>query len=318
MRLTERVRSDPCPLLFNFVALSHNILYMAALFQCGRFDLDLNLHSRPLIMGVLNITPDSFSDGGRFDRLDAAIAHAEHMIAEGVDIIDIGGESSRPGAVPVSIEQELSRILPVIYALRDCGKPLSIDTYKPVVMREALTAGADMINDIRGFREPGAVGAVADSACGLCLMHMQNSPQTMQEAPSYQDVVTDVIEFLQNLVAKLGAAGVEEERLCIDPGFGFGKTLSHNMALWENLERIRDTLGLPLLVGLSRKSIIGTLTNRAPAERMVGSVMAAVAAAEHGARIVRVHDVAETVDAFAVWQALKPETPYQPQLGISS
>jgi len=279
---------------------------MSDFFKCGRYDLDLNPRSRPLIMGVLNITPDSFSDGGKFNDLDAAISQAEHMIAEGVDIIDIGGESSRPGATPLPLEQELSRIMPVIYALRDCGKPLSIDTYKPGVMREALAAGADMINDIRGFQEPGAVEAVAESDCGLCVMHMEKLPQTMQVAPHYQDLISEVTTFLQRQVSKLDAAGIERNRLCVDPGFGFGKTLVHNMTLWQNLGRIRDMLKLPLLIGVSRKAMIGDLTGRAPGERMVGSVAAALAAAEQGARIVRVHDVAETIDAFAVWHALRP------------
>ncbi len=176
-------------------------------------------------MGILNVTPDSFSDGGRFDTLELALYRAEQMIADGVDIIDIGGESSRPGAPPLPLSEELRRVLPVIYALRDCGKPLSIDTYKPEVMREAIAAGADMINDINGFRADGALEAVSDSDCGLCVMHMQRDPQTMQVEPQYQDVVREVIEFLRQRTAQLEAAGVARDRLCIDPGFGFGKTV---------------------------------------------------------------------------------------------
>ncbi|MES2830781.1 MAG: dihydropteroate synthase [Pseudomonadota bacterium] len=279
---------------------------MSQLFRCGRFDLDLRRQSRPLVMGILNVTPDSFFDGGKLHDLNAAISLAEQMIVDGVDIIDIGGESSRPGATPVSQEQELARIMPVIYALRDYGKPLSVDTYKPGVMREALAAGADMINDIRAFREPGALEAVADGDCGLCLMHMQNQPQTMQMAPFYEEVVAEVITFLNQRMLRLDAAGIGRNRLVADPGFGFGKTLVHNMALWQNLEIIQETLGLPLLVGVSRKAMIGSITGRTLSGRMSGSVVAALAAAERGARIVRVHDVAETVDAFAVWHALRP------------
>lgn len=275
-------------------------------FECGHFAFDLEVHRMPLIMGILNVTPDSFSDGGKFCHLDAAISHAEQMIADGVDIIDIGGESSRPGAMPLSLEQELGRVMSVVFALRGCGKPLSIDTCKPGVMREALAAGVDMINDITAFREPGAVEAVVESDCGLCLMHMQNLPQTMQAAPHYLDVVAEVRMFLQRQVACLVAAGVARSRLCIDPGFGFGKTMAHNMALWQNLESIGDDLNLPLLVGVSRKTMIGHLSKRPAGNRMVGSVAAALAAADQGVGIIRVHDVAETAEAFAVWQALRP------------
>jgi len=279
---------------------------MPTFFKCGRFDFNLEPGSRPLIMGVLNVTPDSFSDGGKFIHLEAAISHAEQMIASGVDIIDIGGESSRPSATPLSIQEELDRVMPVIFALRDCGKPLSIDTYKAVVMREALAAGADMINDIRAFQEPDAVKVIAESDCGLCMMHMQNLPQTMQAAPHYEDPVLEVTAFLHQRLLTLADAGVDKNRLCIDPGFGFGKTLVHNLMLWQNLERIRETINLPVLVGVSRKAMIGTITGRASSDRLAGSVTAALAAAEQGAQLVRVHDVAETIDAFAVWQALRP------------
>lgn len=274
---------------------------MPRFLQCGRYRLALD---RPLVMGILNVTPDSFSDGGRFLGLEAALGHAEQMIADGVDIIDIGGESSRPGAQPLPLEEEMRRVLPVIYALRDCGKPLSVDTYKPALMREALLAGADMLNDINGFRAEGAIEAVQGSSdCGICIMHMQNEPQNMQHEPRYQDVVAEVSDFLAMRVAAMEAAGLERERLCIDPGFGFGKTVAHNLALLRNVGTIQAKLGLPLLAGLSRKSTIGTLTGRAVEQRMAGSLAAALFTAHQGAAIIRVHDVAETVDALKVWHA---------------
>jgi dihydropteroate synthase len=272
--------------------------------QCGRYRLPVRGENfRPLVMGVLNVTPDSFSDAGQFHSLELALSHAEQMIAEGVDIIDIGGESSRPGAPPLPLEEELRRVMPLVYALRDCGKPLSIDTYKPQVMREALAAGADMINDINGFRAEGAISAVEDSDCALCIMHMQRDPQHMQLKPEYQDVVAEVTVFLAQRVKELERAGIERRRFCIDPGFGFGKTLEHNLALLKNIKHIQESLDLPLLAGLSRKSMIGNITGRPVEERLAGSLAAALAAASRGARIVRVHDVAETVDALKVWQA---------------
>ncbi|HEX8954655.1 MAG TPA: dihydropteroate synthase [Burkholderiaceae bacterium] len=270
--------------------------------QCGRYRLSLS-GGRPLVMGILNVTPDSFSDGGRFQALEAAVSHAEQMIADGVDIIDIGGESSRPGVQALPLEEELRRVMPVLYALRDCGKPLSIDTYKPEVMREAIAADVDMINDINGFRAPGAVEAVAESDCGLCIMHMQGEPQNMQRDPRYEDVVGEVGAFLRERVQALEAAGVARQRMCADPGFGFGKTLDHNVALLRNMGRMQKELGLPLLVGMSRKSMIGGITGRQLDDRLAGSLAAALAAAAQGVKIARVHDVAETVDAFAVWQA---------------
>lgn len=272
--------------------------------KCGRFDFALGPEQRPLVMGVLNVTPDSFVDGGQYVHLETALSHAEKMISDGVDIIDIGGESSRPGALSVSLQEELDRVMPVLYSLRDCGKALSIDTTKPEVMRQALLAGADMINDISAFSTPGAMEAVRDSDCGLCLMHMQLDPQNMQANPTYQNVVDDVAQFLLKRVEALKAEGFDCMRLCIDPGFGFGKTLSHNIALLQNLGNLGRTIGLPVLAGLSRKSMIGALTGRLPAQRMAGSVAAALAAAARGAQILRVHDVAETVDALKVWQAL--------------
>ena len=256
-----------------------------------------------MVMGILNVTPDSFSDGGSYSSLEFALSHAEQMIADGVDMIDIGGESTRPGIAPVSLEQELQRVMPVIYALRDCGKPLSIDTYKPEVMREALIAEVDMINDINGFRAPGAVDVVKDSAAGLCIMHMQGEPQTMQQQPAYADVVDEVSNFLQQRVQVLAAAGVQRQRMCIDPGFGFGKSVEHNFSLLQHTPRLIRELGLPLLAGMSRKTMIGAVTGKPLEQRLAGSIGAALAAAAQGAMIVRVHDVAETVDALNVWYA---------------
>lgn len=272
--------------------------------QCGRYRFPLNGDAfKPIVMGILNVTPDSFSDGGQFHELDSALSRAEQMIFDEVDIIDIGGESSRPGAPPVSLQEELNRVMPAIYALRDCGKPLSIDTYKPEVMREAIAAGADMINDIGGFLAPGAIDAVKNSDCGLCVMHMQHNPQTMQASPQYQDIVSEVIAFLQERITILEAAGIARERICIDPGFGFGKTLQHNLALLKGIGKIQRALDLPILAGMSRKSMIGALTGKAVENRLSGSLAAALAATAQGAHILRVHDVAATVDAIKVWQA---------------
>jgi dihydropteroate synthase len=278
-----------------------------AFLKCGRFRLPMAQGRRPLVMGILNVTPDSFSDGGRHAQLEFALSHAEQMIADGVDIIDIGGESTRPGIAPLSLEQELERVMPIIYALRDCGKPLSIDTYKPAVMREALLAEVDMINDINGFRAEGAIDAVRDSEAGLCVMHMQGQPQTMQQEPDYDDVVREVGDFLQQQVLQMCDEGIARERICIDPGFGFGKTLAHNLALLQHTRQLIDRLGLPLLAGMSRKSMIGAVTGKPLDKRMAGSVGAALAAAQQGAMIIRVHDVAETVDALTMWQAGRPQ-----------
>lgn len=272
--------------------------------QCGRYRLSVDAAARPLVMGILNITPDSFSDGGKYHMLDTALSHAEEMIAAGVDIIDIGGESSRPGSLAVSLKDELDRVMPLVYALRDCGKPLSIDTYKPEVMRETIAAGADMINDINGFRAPGALQVVADADCALCVMHMQNDPQSMQLQPEYDDVVAEVGEFLRERIGQMEQAGIARERICIDPGLGFGKTLAHNIALLKNTRQMQTFLQAPMLIGLSRKTMIGALTDRPVEQRMAGSLAGALAAVAHGARIVRVHDVAETVDALRVWQAV--------------
>ena len=272
--------------------------------QCGRYRLPVGPKSRPLVMGVLNVTPDSFSDGGRYASLDAALSHAEQMIANGVDIIDIGGESSRPGAPPLPVDEELQRVMPILYALRDCGKPVSVDTCKPEVMREAIAADADMINDIRGFRTSDALRAVKNADCALCIMHMQNDPQTMQLAPHYDNVVNEVTGFLRERVTSMDDIGIDRTRICVDPGFGFGKNLAHNLALLRQLDEISHALDLPLLAGLSRKSMIGTLTGKSIDDRMAGSIAAALIAASNGARILRVHDVGQTVDALKVWHAV--------------
>ncbi|AXF08685.1 dihydropteroate synthase [Paraburkholderia graminis] len=274
--------------------------------QCGRFKLSFE---RPLVMGILNVTPDSFSDGGQYAMRADALRQAERMMLEGADIIDIGGESTRPGAPPVPLDEELERVIPLIEQLRGANVPLSVDTYKPEVMRHALSAGADLINDIWGFRMPGAVDAVRDSDCGLCVMHMLGEPQTMQLGePAYGDVVGEVRQFLEERVAVLTQAGIARGRISVDPGFGFGKAVvEHNYAL---LARLADTAPraeppYPILAGMSRKSMIGAVTGRAAPERVAGSIAAAVLAAERGAAILRVHDVAQTVDALKVWAALR-------------
>ncbi|MFC5459007.1 dihydropteroate synthase [Massilia niabensis] len=274
---------------------------MRQLLQCGRFSF--RLEQRPLVMGILNVTPDSFSDGGRYGALEFAVSHAEQMVRDGVDLIDIGGESTRPGAPAVGLEEELRRVMPALYALQGLGSALSVDTCKPAVMREAIIAGADMINDINGFRAPGAIEAVQGSDCGLCVMHMQGTPQDMQAQPAYTDVVAEVIAFLRERITALTRAGIERERICVDPGLGFGKTVEQNYALLRATGRLREELGLPVLIGMSRKSMIGAVTGRPVEERLSGSIAGALAAFAHGAKIVRVHDVAETVDALKVWRA---------------
>ncbi len=264
-------------------------------------------------MGILNVTPDSFSDGGKFVTEADALRQAEQMLRDGVDIIDIGGESSRPGAPPVPLDAELARVIPLLERLREAPVPLSVDTCKPEVMRAALAAGADMINDIWGFRLPRAIEAVRDSACGLCIMHMRGEPQTMQRdepqgEPFYQDVVTEVRDFLEARIEALLQAGVAKARLCVDPGFGFGKSvIEHNYALLAHLPETapHDVQPFPLLAGMSRKSMLGAVTGRAASERLAASLAAAVCAAERGAAIVRVHDVAQTVDALKVWSAMR-------------
>ncbi|WP_027210935.1 dihydropteroate synthase [Burkholderia sp. WSM2232] len=260
-------------------------------------------------MGILNVTPDSFSDGGQYAMQGDALRQAERMMLEGADIIDIGGESTRPGAPPVPLDQELERVIPLIEQLRGANVPLSVDTYKPEVMRRALSAGADLINDIWGFRMPGAIDAVRDSDCGLCVMHMLGEPQTMQLGePAYGDVVSEVREFLNERVTALRQAGIARERISVDPGFGFGKAVvEHNYALLARLADSAPPADPPysILAGMSRKSMIGAVTGRPAPERVAGSIAAAVLAAERGAAILRVHDVAQTVDALKVWAALR-------------
>ncbi len=271
------------------------------LFCAGKL-LDL---SRPLVMGILNVTPDSFSDGGNYFSTDLAIDHALRMVDQGADIIDVGGESTRPGAQAVSEQEELDRVLPVVKALAmDLPIPVSIDTSKPVVMRAAVEAGAGMINDVRALRFPGALDAVSEMDVPVCLMHMQGQPINMQNSPHYKDVVSEVKEFLANRVKYCVAAGIAHDRLVVDPGFGFGKTLTDNLNLLSNLEKI-CTLGLPVLVGLSRKSMIGSLLNRPVEERLFGSLSAAMISVLKGATILRVHDVRPTVEALAVVNAMR-------------
>jgi len=253
-------------------------------------------------MGIVNITPDSFSDGGLHSTTDSAVSHARRLIDEGVDILDLGAESTRPGAVAVSVQDELARLLPVIEALKTCGVPLSVDTLKPDVMRAVLAAGVDMINDIYGFRQPGALEAVADSGCGLCVMHMKGEPSTMQVAPDYHDVAEEVTLFLAERAETLLSRGVDPRRIVLDPGFGFGKTADHNYQLLRGLSRLRE-LNYPLLTGLSRKRMIGDATGKSVTNRLAGSIAGALACVARGSFIVRVHDVAETVDALKVWHA---------------
>jgi dihydropteroate synthase len=275
--------------------------------RAGRFTLSLE---RPLIMGVVNVTPDSFSDGGRFFNAARAVAHARQLIDEGADILDIGGESTRPGAAPVSEAEEADRVLPVLDALADGPVPVSIDTRHPALMRVALERGASMINDVEAMTRPGALDALGDSGCAVCLMHMQGDPRTMQAAPAYADVVAEVETFLLARVAACEAAGVARERLVIDPGFGFGKSAKHNLDLLRALPRLAGH-GMPVLAGLSRKSLLGRITGRAVDGRLAASVAAAMLAVERGAAIVRVHDVAATRDGLLVQQAVIDES-FQP------
>ncbi len=254
-------------------------------------------------MGIVNVTPDSFSDGGRHLSTDAAIAHAYQLIEDGASILDIGGESTRPGAVPVGEQEEMDRVLPVLEGLRDILVPISIDTYKPQVMRAALVAGASMVNDVNALQAEGALDAVAKSDAAVCLMHKKGDPENMQFEPNYHDVMTEVMTFLQIRVMMVQATGIARERIVVDPGFGFGKSLPHNLDLLRGLEAFR-ALGVPVLAGLSRKSMLGAITGRAVGERMAASVAASLLAVQRGASIVRVHDVRETVDALKVWSAV--------------
>jgi dihydropteroate synthase len=272
---------------------------MNELLRCGRFSLALD---RPLLMGIVNVTPDSFSDGGRFLDPRAAVAHARELIEQGADILDIGAESTRPGAQPVGAAEEIGRLRPVLDALRDSPVPISVDTMKPEVMRAALDLGAAMINDVAALAAPGALDVVAASDCGVCLMHMQGEPRSMQAAPHYDDVVGEVKAFLAARVEACLRAGIARERIVVDPGLGFGKTVEHNFELLRGLPQLAQ-LGRPLLVGWSRKSSLGKITGRAPQDRLAASLAAALLALQRGARILRVHDVKETRDVIAVWRA---------------
>ena len=254
-------------------------------------------------MGIVNVTPDSFSDGGRFLATDQAVAHARQLVEEGADLLDIGGESTRPGAQAVSEEEEIQRVVPVIEALLALNVPLSVDTMKPGVMRAALAAGADLVNDVNALQAEGAMDAVANSYAAVCLMHMQGQPATMQQAPRYGDAVAEVEDYLLERASAAQAAGIAAERIVLDPGFGFGKTLDHNLALFRELPRLVSK-GYPILAGVSRKSMLGTITGRPVEQRLHASVAAALLAAERGARILRVHDVAATCDAIKIWKAI--------------
>ena len=272
------------------------------IWQTSRFAIDL---ARPQVMGIVNVTPDSFSDGGRHDSMAAALRHCEQLLKEGADILDIGGESTRPGSPAVPLDEELSRVVPLVREAVTLGVPISVDTYKPEVMRAVLDLGADIVNDIWALRQPGAAAAVAaHPQCGVCLMHMHRDPQTMQQAPMDGDVVSQVLSFLQLQAHNLLALGVEKTRILLDAGIGFGKTVEQNFAL---LARHSELLaaGYPLLAGWSRKSSLGAVTGLEVDQRMVPSVAAAVLAVERGASVVRVHDVRETVAALAVWSAMQ-------------
>jgi len=272
-----------------------------SILQCGRYSLPLDF---PLIMGVVNITPDSFSDGGAFLAPQAAIAQAKRLVDEGAAIVDIGAESSRPGARPVDEQEELARLLPVLRGIGDLGVPVSVDTRRAAVMRAVLAEGASMINDIEALAGPRSLEAVAGTDCAVCLMHKKGDPATMQEDPRYDDVVAEVAAFLAARAAAAQAAGISRDRIVIDPGFGFGKTDAHNFALLRRLGSLVSQ-GLPVLAGLSRKSMLGRITGRAAGDRTAASVAAALLAAQRGATILRVHDVGETRDALAVWKALE-------------
>lgn len=268
--------------------------------QTSRFRVDL---SQPRVMGIVNVTPDSFSDGGQWADTGLALRHCERLVAEGADLLDIGGESSRPGAQPLSAGDELARVLPVLQGALSLGVPVSVDTFKPEVMRAALDLGVDVVNDIHALQRPGALDALASHPmAGLCLMHMRGEPGTMQTLTAYQDVVVEVGAFLTARAEAARQAGIAKERIVLDPGYGFAKSPEQNFRLLREQIRLCG-LGYPLLAGWSRKASLGAVTGRAVSERLAGSIAAALAAVAHGARIVRVHDVAPTVDALKVWQA---------------
>jgi len=267
---------------------------------CGAHTFEL---ARPLVMGILNVTPDSFSDGGRYVEPERALDHARRMRSDGADLIDVGGESTRPGAAPVAEDEERARVLGIVETLAREGIAVSIDTRKPGVMRSAIAAGAAMVNDVGALGAPGALEACAAGGVGVCLMHMRGEPADMQRDPEYADVVAEVEDFLRARAAACVAAGIARERIVLDPGFGFGKTLAHNLQLLRALPRLAK-LGHPVLAGLSRKSMLGKITGRETEARLPASLAAALAAVARGASIVRVHDVRETVDALKVWEAV--------------
>lgn len=269
--------------------------------QCGRFVLSLD---RPLVMGIVNVTPDSFSDGGRHATVVAAVAHARQLVDEGADILDIGGESSRPGAAVVSVEEEIRRVLPVLRELQALNVPLSVDTCKPEVMRAALEAGVDLVNDIAALEGEGALELLAQSKAAVCLMHKLGVPQTMQLAPRYADVVAEVEAYLEERCVAAQRAGVAQSRILLDPGFGFGKDFGHNVTLFRALPQLCSRLSCPVLVGVSRKSMLGQISGRSVADRQAASVAAAMLAVQAGGAVIRVHDVAATVDALKVLHAL--------------
>jgi dihydropteroate synthase len=268
--------------------------------QTSRFEIDL---TRPRVMGIVNTTPDSFSDGGRFFGPAAALSHCEALVKDGADVLDIGGESTRPGSTPPALDEELARVLPVLRHAVTLGVPISVDTSRPEVMAAALDIGVDIVNDVRALQMPGALDVVArHPACGVCLMHMQGDPMSMQKAPHYGDVLDEVKAFLEQRLRAVHRHGVSLDRIVLDPGIGFGKTVQHNLALLRRQPELL-MLGRPLLVGWSRKGTIGTVTGRPAGERLVGSVTAALAAVQLGAHVVRVHDVGATVDAIKMWRA---------------
>jgi len=270
--------------------------------RCGRFHFDWSKRVSPLVMGILNVTPDSFSDGGQYASRDAALRHAEQLIKDGAEMIDVGGESSRPGSEPLSLQEELDRVMPVLEALKNAPVAISVDTYKAKVMSAAIELGIDCINDIWAFRQPHAIDAIAKSSCGVILMHMQKDPQTMQFDPHYDNVMDEVNGFLMERCVALEEEGVQRDRMAIDPGFGFGKTLVHNMTMLGNFHEFCQH-DFPVLAGISRKSSLGQITGKDMAHRVTASVSAALMAIERGAKIVRVHDVAETMDAVKIWSA---------------
>ncbi|MDP3440209.1 MAG: dihydropteroate synthase [Azonexus sp.] len=270
-------------------------------FHCGSYRLSL---ARPLLMGIVNLTPDSFSGDGLVGNIDRAVERARQQFEAGSDILDVGAESSRPGAIPTPEGEELERLIPVLEEITTWGIPVSVDTYKPSVMRAALAAGATMINDITGMTDPESISAVAATNCAVCVMHMQGKPCTMQNAPGYKDVLAEVRDFLAQAVQRCRQAGIADRRLVLDPGFGFGKTLDHNLTLFKGLTAVIGN-EFPLLVGVSRKSMLGEITDRPVDQRQAASIAAALIAAQKGARILRVHDVAATRDALAVWRAIE-------------